>query len=110
MNAHLCDRSLGSGSEHRGRLVEPPLRSGFNTSPERQRGATPSLALGAGQKVLKPVLNQGLRIVSRWALLLLIAGYLLFAHFGCHGDEDNELFALLRTAAVGPSEVCKDRA
>jgi hypothetical protein len=29
-----------------------------------------------------------------WAYLLavLLAGYLLFAH-GCHGDEDNELFA-----------------
>lgn len=27
----------------------------------------------------------------RWPLLLL-AGYLLFAH-GCHGDEDNELFS-----------------
>jgi hypothetical protein len=24
--------------------------------------------------------------------LLLLGGYLLFAH-GCHGDEDNELFA-----------------
>jgi hypothetical protein len=31
----------------------------------------------------------------RWlgrAGLLLLAGYLLFSH-GCHGDEDNELFA-----------------
>jgi hypothetical protein len=30
-------------------------------------------------------------VVARFALALLLAGYLLFAH-GCHGDEDNELF------------------
>jgi MYXO-CTERM domain-containing protein len=32
--------------------------------------------------------------VAPWGLvvLALLAGYLLFAH-GCHGDEDNELFA-----------------
>ncbi|HEY1861023.1 MAG TPA: hypothetical protein VGG61_11745 [Gemmataceae bacterium] len=35
----------------------------------------------------------------RWAGFLLLSGYLLFNH-GCHGDEDNELFAALR-AAVG---------
>ncbi len=29
-------------------------------------------------------------------LLVLAAGYLLFAH-GCHGDEDNELFAFVRS-------------
>jgi hypothetical protein len=34
------------------------------------------------------------------AVLLLLCGYLLFAH-GCHGDEDNELFA--PTAAVSGS-------
>ena len=28
----------------------------------------------------------------RYVALLLLGGYLLFAH-GCHGDEDNELFA-----------------
>jgi hypothetical protein len=27
-----------------------------------------------------------------WVVLVLLAGYLLFCH-GCHGDEDNELFA-----------------
>ena len=27
-----------------------------------------------------------------WAIFLLLAGYLLFAH-GCHPDEDTELFA-----------------
>jgi hypothetical protein len=32
--------------------------------------------------------------------VLLIAGYLLFAHLGCHGDEDNELFAVLRYVAA----------
>jgi hypothetical protein len=30
-----------------------------------------------------------------WVALALLAGYLLFCH-GCHGDEDNELFARLR--------------
>jgi hypothetical protein len=30
----------------------------------------------------------------RWTLFLVITGYLLFAH-GCHGDQDNELFARL---------------
>jgi hypothetical protein len=30
-----------------------------------------------------------------WLALLLLAGYLLFAH-GCHGDEDNELLMKLR--------------
>jgi hypothetical protein len=29
-----------------------------------------------------------------WVALALLAGYLLFCH-GCHGDEDNELFARL---------------
>ena len=28
----------------------------------------------------------------RWLPLVLLGGYLLFCH-GCHGDEDNELFA-----------------
>lgn len=31
------------------------------------------------------------------AIFLLVAGYLLFCH-GCHGDEDNELFARLKAA------------
>jgi hypothetical protein len=30
-----------------------------------------------------------------WVALALVAGYLLFCH-GCHGDEDNELFASIR--------------
>jgi hypothetical protein len=30
-----------------------------------------------------------------WVALVLLAGYLLFCH-GCHGDEDNELFAGMR--------------
>ena len=34
----------------------------------------------------------------RWAGFLLLVGYLLFNH-GCHGGEDNELFAVLRAAA-----------
>jgi hypothetical protein len=38
-----------------------------------------------------------------WPMLLL-AGYLLFAH-GCHGDEDNELFLRLG----GPDITAKGR-
>jgi hypothetical protein len=33
----------------------------------------------------------------QWIVFLLLAGFLLFAH-GCHGDEDNELFAWIRAA------------
>jgi predicted lipid-binding transport protein (Tim44 family) len=39
---------------------------------------------------------------ARWAgplLLVILAGYLLFAH-GCHGDEDNELFTSFARALV----------
>jgi len=32
--------------------------------------------------------------------VLLLAGYLLICH-GCHGDEDNELFAVIRAALPG---------
>ena len=33
---------------------------------------------------------------GRWLLVALLGGLLLFAHLGCHGDEDNELFAVTR--------------
>jgi hypothetical protein len=33
---------------------------------------------------------------------LVVAGYLLFAH-GCHGDEDNELFAFIHQAVTALS-------
>jgi len=38
---------------------------------------------------------------NKYLALILLAGYLLFCH-GCHGDEDNELFArlLARTITV----------
>jgi hypothetical protein len=35
----------------------------------------------------------------RYAAALLLCGYLLFAH-GCHGDEDNELFAVGKSAEI----------
>jgi hypothetical protein len=35
----------------------------------------------------------------RWTGLILLAGYLLFSH-GCHGAEDNELFAALRAVVA----------
>ena len=54
-----------------------------------------------GQAV--PAANGPLMTVIRVVTLLLLAGFLLFAH-GCHGDEDNELFAHLveLTSAGGP--------
>lgn len=57
-----------------------------STSPKRQQGEPVPCSRGG--------------LVMRWGLLLLIAGYLLFAHLGCHG-EDNELFAIVRYAVPG---------
>ncbi|MBY0523732.1 MAG: hypothetical protein K2R98_10055 [Gemmataceae bacterium] len=52
----------------------------------REGNSIPSLAPGAGLA----------RNPYRWRIAALaLGGYLLFAH-GCHGDEDNELFAVLR--------------
>jgi hypothetical protein len=45
----------------------------------------------AGDGPLKVPLKVMLRIV----VLLLLGGLILFAH-GCHGDEDNELFGVVR--------------
>jgi len=39
------------------------------------------------------------RKLGRLVALLIVAGYLLFAH-GCHGDEDNELFNAVRTVSI----------
>lgn len=36
---------------------------------------------------------------SKYLALVFLAGYLLFCH-GCHGDEDNELFARLLAPTV----------
>lgn len=36
----------------------------------------------------------------RVAVLILASAFLIFAH-GCHGDEDNELFALVRQVSEG---------
>jgi hypothetical protein len=36
-------------------------------------------------------------------VFLLLGGYLLFAH-GCHGDEDNELFANLKSLVEQPAQ------
>jgi hypothetical protein len=56
----------------------------------KQEGAA---AVGSG-RCPEPTAAAPAGMIERryfWPLLLL-AGYLLFAH-GCHGDEDNELFA-----------------
>jgi len=33
--------------------------------------------------------------ILKFLVVLLLAGWIVFAH-GCHGDEDNELFGLVR--------------
>jgi hypothetical protein len=38
--------------------------------------------------------------IAGLAFLVIVAGYLLFAH-GCHGDEDNELLSAVRWAVPG---------
>lgn len=41
--------------------------------------------------------------VMRWVALVLLAGYLVFAH-GCHGDEDDELFTSMVTSVFTSGE------
>lgn len=38
--------------------------------------------------------------LARWAILIGLSLYLVFCH-GCHGDEDNELFATLEHQVTG---------
>jgi hypothetical protein len=38
---------------------------------------------------------------KRWLAAVALGGYLLYCH-GCHGDEDNELFALLNRCVAEP--------
>ena len=47
-----------------------------------------------------PSTHGPLMAIIRVVTALLLAGFLLFAH-GCHGDEDNELFARVRAWASG---------
>jgi hypothetical protein len=44
------------------------------------------------------------RLALRWIWLLLIAGYLLFSHLGCHRDDDLELLAPSVVRAVLAAE------
>jgi len=44
--------------------------------------------------------------LARWAVLVLLAAYVLFTHLGCHGNEDNELF--VRHSAVS-GQILADR-
>jgi hypothetical protein len=46
--------------------------------------------------------------LGKWATFLVLSGWLLFAH-GCHGDEDNELFARLVAAGADALSTQKDR-
>ena len=60
----------------------PPLRAPTGAiHSERQSGPRDKVPAAPGRRRL-------------WVALALLAGYLLFCH-GCHGDEDNELFAPL---------------
>jgi hypothetical protein len=34
------------------------------------------------------------------AVVLVLCGLLIFAHFGCHGDEDTELFGRLNPGSA----------
>ena len=62
-----------------------PGRPGWVVCPARAPGESP-----------EPAPTGPPRRWWQFAPLLLLAGYLLFAH-GCHGDEDNELFAAVRS-------------
>lgn len=40
-------------------------------------------------------ITQRVDAVARWFMLIGLATYLIFCH-GCHGDKDNELFAVVK--------------
>lgn len=46
-----------------------------------------------------PARQATMDLVARWLMLTVLSFYLVFAH-GCHGDEDNELFAVVKAAHV----------
>ncbi len=57
--------------------------------PRQRPNAVAACGLAASAK------PQAAKVGHWWAYVLavLLLGGLLFAHIGCHGDEDNELFA-----------------
>ena len=73
------------------------------TSTDRPRGPSFSGGSQNRRRLCEPPLNEARPVLCclRWGLLALLAGYLLFAH-GCHGDEDNELFAWLEQQVAAP--------
>jgi hypothetical protein len=76
----------------RSRLTESQPK----TTPSATGADRPPTGLGSPRAAaLKPAFKAMLKVV----VLLLLGGLILFAH-GCHGDEDNELFAVFR-ALVG---------
>jgi hypothetical protein len=44
----------------------------------------------------------GTRRGDFWKVIFLIGGYLLFAHIGCHNDEDNELCVVFKDPGRPP--------
>lgn len=66
----------------------------------RRRGSLPNSLRVPSSDSRPPLFS--VRSMLRWAVVALLAGFLLFAHLGCHGDEDNELFAIFQSAAKIP--------
>jgi hypothetical protein len=61
---------------------------------DRGRGARKT-SPRTGYSVLgTPYSVPGPRRGWRYLLVVVLGGLLLLAHIGCHGDEDNELFAV----------------
>jgi hypothetical protein len=69
------------------RLGEGKLEMSVLCAPKHRDVAVSWLTLPG----VKPAPNDAAKWF-RWLALALLGGYLLFCH-GCHGDEDDELFA-----------------
>lgn len=87
--------------------LSPPKHAAF--------AAQHALAVGAGATKAPPVIRQSMapdlsresapheskrEAIARWLVLIVLSLYLVFAH-GCHGDEDNELFAAMKAHVTG---------
>lgn len=45
-------------------------------------------------------LTQRVDALARWFMFIGLATYLVFCH-GCHGDQDNELFTIVKQQVTG---------
>jgi hypothetical protein len=64
-------------------------------APRESAKLSPLIAKGSGHQMMVP--KREVLTLFRWALYLMLCGYLVFAH-GCHGDVDDELFMAARSA------------